>query len=240
MEEAVTLLDETEEVDDSVENKVFPGVVEFVVNEPPVVSSFGEDGVAPETEVEGCDVSNETLDGKDEPGYVVYPDTLAFDIKGVVPLIDETGKVDDTLGTMVCPGDDAFKLGPFKKGTSVRTKASKLIIPDANSLNASTSTRNCNMSEPPSPTATCTAESGSSPPHVSKLPRRAQPLGRSTYTSTLGNTLPHTPALGRPARSTYTKAWSPAATTREDEEFTLNRTLDADTHGTALLLGGDA
>ncbi len=59
-EEIVSLLDETEDVDDSFENKVSPGVVELVVKEPLVVSSFCEDGVAPETEVEGCDVSNET------------------------------------------------------------------------------------------------------------------------------------------------------------------------------------
>jgi hypothetical protein len=156
----------------------------------------------------------------------------------------------DTHGAALLLGGDVCIGSPLVEGTYVgaedigdeapiRTTASKLITPDANSPNASTSTRNCNTSEPPSPTATCTAESGSSPPHVSKLPRRTQPLGRSTYTSTLGNTLPHTPALGRPARSTCTKAWSPTTTTRKEEEFTLNRTLDADTHGAALLLGGD-
>ena len=99
--EAVTLLDESVKVDDTFETTVCPGEVELV-DMPPVVSSLCEDGVAPATEVEGCEVSKEALDGKDEPGYVVNPDKLAFDMAGALSMLDEAGNVDDKLETTVC------------------------------------------------------------------------------------------------------------------------------------------
>ena len=113
------------------------------------------------------------------------------------------GKEEEKVARFVTPGALVFKPDPLVAGTSISTLFSKLKSPEANSLNASTSIRNRNASDEVLSEGICNATSGSIPPQVSKLPMRAQPTGRSTNTSTLGNTLPHTPALGRPTISTF-------------------------------------
>ena len=49
--------------------------------------------------------SREAFWGADDPGSVVNPDMIAFDMAGAVILLDEARNVDDTFETTVCTGE---------------------------------------------------------------------------------------------------------------------------------------
>jgi hypothetical protein len=49
--------------------------------------------------------SREAFGGADDPGCVVNPDKLTFDMAGALSMLDEAGNVDDKLETTVCPGE---------------------------------------------------------------------------------------------------------------------------------------
>ena len=136
-----------------------------------------------------ADASDE-FEGADEPTWA------CVDEGAEVPKMP--GKDAEKFAKLVTPGTCVPKLELFVDATATDTLFSNLNTPEANSPNASTSTRNCNSTSEASTTGMCNAARGSTPPHVSKLPIRAQPLVPNKYTSTLGSTLPQTPSLGSP------------------------------------------
>ena len=139
------------------------------------------------------------FNGKDDKGALV---TCRADASDAFKGADEPkmpGKDAEKFAKLVTPGTCVPKLELFVEAAATDTLFSNLNTPEANSPNASTSTRNCNTSSEAPPTGMCNAARGSTPPHVSKLPIRAQPLALNKYTSTLGSTLPQTPSLGSPA-----------------------------------------
>ena len=151
-----------------------------------------------EEEVEEREEFDDMFNGEVEKGTLV---TCREDASDAFKGADEPkmpGKDAEKFAKLVTPGTCVPKLELFVDATPTVTLFSNLNTPDANSPNASTSTRNCNTSSEASTTGMCNAARGSTPPHVSKLPIRAQPLVPNKYTSTLGRTLPQTPSLGSP------------------------------------------